>query len=306
MKKGYFIGIDIGGTNLRIGLAGPDGRPFGLKKVSSRELLARRDVAEALEDFIRAYCMEQIPDGQILAIAMGIPGTLSRDGSHVLSCPNIHGFDNRDLGTELTRRLQAPVTLAKDVTMLLYHDRQVLHLPEEGIVIGIYYGTGIGNAIMLNGSVLTGKDGAAGELGHIPMYGRKEICNCGNPGCTENFASGWRLQQLKESLFPDTPMEELFVRHGESEALEDFVDAMGVTAAAEINLLNPDGIVLGGGILNMPGFSREKFERQLHQYVRKPFPDQSLELFYSESGDFNGVDGAILYARQRYNMQNIT
>ena len=143
-----------------------------------------------------------------------------------------------------------------------FWDKYEQKIADDGIGIGIYIGTGVGNAIFINGKPLAGKDGAAGELGHIPMIGGKEQCGCGNLGCSECYASGWKLVQIKDKCFPETTMNELFVKHSNSHILREYVDAIACVACSEINILNPDSIIFGGGVINMKGFPKELLEER--------------------------------------------
>ena len=178
-----------------------------------------------------------------------------------------------------------------------FWDKYEQKIADDGIGIGIYIGTGVGNAIFINGKPLAGKDGAAGELGHIPMIGGKEQCGCGNLGCSECYASGWKLVQIKDKCFPETTMDELFVKHSNSHILREYVDAIACVACSEINILNPDSIIFGGGVINMKGFPKELLEERLYVHARKPYPAENLDIKYSVDKPDNGVKGAIIFAK---------
>ena len=183
--------------------------------------------------------------------------------------------------------------------MLFYNDIAVNSLPMEGIGIGVYIGTGIGNAIFINGEPVVGKDGVAGELGHIPTMNEKKQCGCGNEGCSECYASGWHLVEILNEYYPNTTIDNLFTDHKEDFVLKEYVDAIACVIATEVNILNPDYIFIGGGVINMKDFPINLLEDRLYTHARKPYPARSLPIFYSADAIENGVNGAILFAQNK-------
>jgi len=137
----------------------------------------------------------------------------------------------------------------------------------------------------------------AGELGHIPMIGGQDRCGCGNIGCSECYASGWKLVEIKDEYFPDIDMNDLFVMKSNDSVLKNFVDNIACVACSEINILNPHSVIFGGGVINMKGFPKDYLEERLYVRMRKPYPAETLKVQYSEDKVDNGVKGAIIYAK---------
>ena len=297
MNNECVIGIDIGGTNIRIGRTDENDQLVDFERVSSKETFKDRKISESLTEVLKNYLDKYCQNVQVKQIAIGIPATLSSDRKQILQVPNIKGMDGLFLGKELEENLGIPVVLEKDVNMLYYWDKYDKKLSDEGVGIGVYIGTGVGNAIFINGKPLAGKDGVAGELGHIPMIGGTSQCGCGNLGCSECYASGWKLVELKEEYYPDVDMNDLFVKKSNDTVLKNFVDNIACVACAEINILNPDSIIFGGGVINMKGFPKDYLEERLYVHARKPYPAESLEIQYSEDKVDNGVKGAIIFAK---------
>lgn len=297
MNNECVIGIDIGGTNIRIGRTDENDQLVDFERVSSKETFKDRKISESLTEVLKNYLDKDCKNVQVKQIAIGIPATLSSDRKQILQVPNIKGMDGLFLGRELEENLGIPVVLEKDVNMLYYWDKYDKKLSDEGVGIGVYIGTGVGNAIFINGKPLAGKDGVAGELGHIPMIGGTSQCGCGNLGCSECYASGWKLVELKEEYYPDVDMNDLFVKKSNDTVLKNFVDNIACVACAEINILNPDSIIFGGGVINMKGFPKDYLEERLYVHARKPYPAESLEIQYSEDKVDNGVKGAIIFAK---------
>lgn len=297
MNNECVIGIDIGGTNIRIGRTDENDKLVDFERVSSKETFKDGNISESLTEVLKNYLDKYCKNVQVEQIAIGIPATLSSDRKQILQVPNIKGMDGLFLGKELEENLGIPVVLEKDVNMLYYWDKYDKKLSDEGVGIGVYIGTGVGNAIFINGKPLAGKDGVAGELGHIPMIGGTSQCGCGNLGCSECYASGWKLVELKEEYYPDVDMNDLFVKKSNDTVLKNFVDNIACVACAEINILNPDSIIFGGGVINMKGFPKDYLEERLYVHARKPYPAESLEIQYSEDKVDNGVKGAIIFAK---------
>ena len=297
--------MDIGGTNLRMGLVDRDNRLFDFTRLHSQEVFAENcDPTKALQDCIETYLASN-GGAKPIAVSIGFPATVDRLRKTVLQTPNIPFFpDNYPVADSLSPKLGAPVFITRDVNGLLLYDLCELPQKDLNCVTGIYFGTGVGNAILLNGRLLLGKNGVAAELGHIPLGRDKKTCGCGNWGCLETEVSGMALESLRCSHFPKTGISDIFTHHGETEPLRDFVSRMAQVVALEVNIFDPDCVVLGGGLLQMASFPREYFESEIFLYARKPYPAESLELFYSKPAQENGVVGAGIYGFKRLDDPN--
>jgi len=295
-KQNIIIGIDIGGTNVRIGAVSQEMVLVDAVKQKSASVFTGGDAGAELSDFIADYIAGL--DGTASAIAIGFPSTLDRARRAVISTPNVKGLDNIPVVALLEQRFGIPVVIEKDACMLLYNDIHQHRLPTSGVVIGCYFGTGIGNIILVDGQPIVGKDGVAGELSHIPAIGKHEKCSCGNEGCMEMYAAGRALVTLMETTYPETPIGDVFKVHGDEAPVHRLIDNMAIVVAIEVNILNPDIVVLGGGLLGMDGFPLPLFERYIRKHARKPLPEETLKLVYSDqSAPFCGVVGAAVYAK---------
>lgn len=298
-KKGI-LGFDIGGTHIRAGLVMPDNSLVNFRKEDSRKILTGSNQAENFIKYIREYMDSLGESGQVEAVSVGVPSTVDQSKRLVVSTPNIDGFSNLPLVSLLEDEFGLPAYLDRDVNMIFRYDKACLCLPDKGIGIGCYIGTGIGNVIAIDGQLLTGKNGASCELGHVPVMGRYERCNCGNLGCYENYASGRYLNKLlKESS--SNSIAELLGTPGFQKTLDEFVDNIAVVVATEVNILDPEYVILGGGVLLNEGFPMKKLEQRIIDRARTPFPQQGLKLYASREANSSGVIGAALYARTKLN-----
>ena len=289
------LSIDIGGTNFRIGAVCKDGRVVKFDKVPTASVFHSGNVMADLAQYLKTFSAGIALD----AAAIGFPATLNKERTQVLQAPNIPFMENLPVCDYLQKELQVPVLAERDVTFALYYDAEKYCLADEGIICGIYFGTGIGNAIIIDGKPLTGRHGTAGELGHIPVVGYDIPCGCGNRGCMEAYAGGKALAAIQRKYFPETPISNLFTRHGREQVLLDFIDGMAAAVTTEINILDPDHILLGGGVLNMKDFPHGVLNERICAHTRKPLPWQELQLIYAEDEPDKSVKGGAIYARRQ-------
>ena len=155
------IGIDIGGTNFRIGTVDAAGNVEDFESHSSA-MFRKEDAAEVLAHVILGYMERYALRGRIRGIGVGVPAVVSRDKRLVRSAPNLPGFDSLALPALLEEQMCLSVFLDRDVNLLLRSDMHTLLLEPDKTVLGFYVGTGFGNAIYLDGGFYAGKNGAAG------------------------------------------------------------------------------------------------------------------------------------------------
>lgn len=299
MQEKCWIGIDIGGTNIRIGAVEKTGRVTAFEKRRTNQTFHSGGIGPELirmiNDFRKTYHLEGNTEG----ISIGFPATLNRERTRVLQMPNVEGFDNLNVVELLEEAFQLPVCIERDVCMAFCYDRQKYHVPQSGILLGIYVGTGIGNVICIDGNEVKGKDGAAGELGHIPVPGNLQPCGCGNTGCAETIAGGKYLVRLCTDVFESLPVEEIFTQKREHRLLKQYVDHLAGIVATEVNIFNPDYVLLGGGVPAMKDFPVKELIAGIHRYARKPYPEEGLQIIMTADDEKKGVIGAALYASEK-------
>lgn len=297
MSNKCIIGMDIGGTNFRIGAVDSRGKTENFRKVPVNSVFVTEDVLGDLTAYLKQYISELREPAD--AVAIGFPATLNRERTVVLQAPNVKFMEQLPVVETLSKKLGLPVFIERDVTMLLYYDAEQYGLEKQGITFGIYFGTGIGSAILINGRPLVGKNGTAGEIGHIPVDGSSEVCGCGNLGCMESLAGGKYLAKLQKEKYPETFIGDMFAEHGAEPEVLLLVERMSETVATVINLLDPEQLLIGGGIPSMKGFPREELNRRILVHTRKPFPAENLEIVYADDREDKGVLGAAIYANTK-------
>lgn len=294
MGKEAIICLDIGGTNLRIGMVDQQYQ-LSQARTLSTEKVAEGDFVAELIHTLRDYYLEMQDGYDVRGVVLGVPAAVDKQRRVVLQAPNVPGLDGEPLADKLEQVLEIPVFLAKDVDLLLTYDLYRENLPEDGMIVGIYFGTGIGNSIYLGGEFLTGKNGVAGELGHIPQLDSQVVCGCGNVGCMEPLGGGRHLSHLCETVFPTTHVSQIYKMHGQTPEVRRQVDAMAATVATEVNILDPDYVIIGGGLPQMGGFPTEYFLERIGARCRKPRPWENLDIRFARPNQANGVIGAGIY-----------
>ncbi len=228
---------------------------------------------------------------------MGVPATVDAARRRVVQAPNVPGLSGMELASALERALGVPAIVEKDVNLLLLSDMLDLGIDGARSVVGIYFGTGIGNALYLNGDIWRGRHGVAGELGHVPQFRYEQRCGCGNKGCLECAGGGHRLAAIRDERFPGTGMDDLLTAHGDDLEIQEVLDAMAIAVAGEVTLIDPDEVVVGGGVPAMDGFDKADFERRVMERTRSPYPANDLRLHYARQGQLSGIIGAGIVAK---------
>lgn len=282
MKDGYILGLDVGGTHIRMGMVDRALRAHGVEVTSSRSLFHEPDPLAALAQVIRGY-LEAAPCRPALVCA-GLPAVLDAERRRVQSATNFPGLAGRDVVETLERLLDMPVRIEHDAYYLLAYDIMASGLANEGVMLGFYFGTGMGNAMYIDGKPYTGRNGAACEIGHMPVPLGRRPCSCGNVGCIEMYCCGKAFEELARTSFPGEPLSGLFARHAGHPKLVEFVRMMAAVIAAEVNILHQ----------HMEGFPRQTLVQYVLDNTRKPYPAANLECRFSSSDPQSGIIGAAI------------
>ena len=294
-NTGFILGVDVGGTNTRSAFVDCDKNAKHFKTLDSEDVFKDDAVANFVRYVAHLIQTADLNGKSIRAISAGFPSTVDQNHRKIISTPNLRGLNNVEMADILEQKFGIPAFINRDVCMLLYYDMYVHKLPKDVVVIACYIGTGYGNAIYIDGNLLKGKNGAAGELGHIPVYGGETPCGCGNKGCSETIASGKRLFQLHQQHFSDVSIADVFSKYESHPILQQYIRALAIPVATEVNIFDPHYVILGGGVLQMKDFPKKEFETAILEHTRKPYPACNLELIYTVEARTNGVIGAGIF-----------
>jgi glucokinase len=318
LEGGMYLGVDIGGTKVLALVLGPDGGVLARGK--SR--VKATDPESVLKTVWRSArkALDRVPGKKtkIRRVGLGVPSAVR--GGTARFAPAL-GWREVEIGKLAERAFGRPVFVGNDVNLGMAAEYRLGAGRAKGTVAGFFVGTGVGGAIIHEGRLLRGKDGMAGELGHLIVVPGGRKCGCGNSGCLEAYASKTALlARIKEVLYrdhrpsllaedvqPDTKMIRSSVlcrayRARDAvarEILEEGLRMLGPAVASVLNMLSPERIVLGGGVV-------EAFGTPLVQKIRgwaEPYVfgdrDRVRVIVPSALGDDAVALGAALLARYK-------
>jgi glucokinase len=265
----YFsIGVDLGGTNLRIAAVEESGRILETITTGTEVSRGRDRVITEMCDAIKTLSAKFTTTGALMGVGIGVPGIIDMATGMLRESPNLPGWHDYPVREEIERRLHSRVILENDGNAAAFGEFWLGAARDVDSCCMFTLGTGVGGGIILNGRVWHGMTGMAGELGHITYVPDGLQCGCGNRGCVEQYASATAVKRMainavnsgaapelartlkenseltsvhvyKLAMQGDKPAQDVFRRVGE---------AIGTTVAAFINALNLPMYVIGGGV----------------------------------------------------------
>lgn len=300
MKTYYDAGFDIGGTRLKYGLIDSEGRLVFKGQARSPESMA--DILGVLEE-TWALLKRRSP-GPIRSCGFGIAGFYSRKERKILQSPNYPSLDGFPLVPAFRKFIDVPFRIGNDANMAAFGEFK--HGAGKGArsLVLLTIGTGIGSGIILDGKLWEGAGGYAGELGHITVNPEGARCPCGGRGCLETEASAPSIVRNFRALTGRTDVADarevfLLAKAGVPAALESFKKCayyLGIGLGIVINFLNPEMILIGGGVVSAGKFllgpAVEEARRRSH---RVSFAGCRIE--NASLGNDAGLTGAAAWAR---------
>lgn len=255
MATKFLIGIDLGGTNLKIGL-------IDLKyKIRNKEVLNTRSfntkgklISAIVRSIDKILNDNEIKKSNILGVGLGLPGPIDAAAGLVHFFPNIPGWKNVRLKGILQAELKLPVFLDNDANLMCLAESRLGAAKGLKNVICLTLGTGVGGGIVIDGKLYRGSSFSAGEAGHIPINEAGPRCNCGGIACLERYIGNKRIMKRARGIFNrNISLEELSRlaknKNKKAQAIWNEVGMhLGVVLSGAVNLLNPDAIIIGGGV----------------------------------------------------------
>lgn len=308
------IGLDIGGTKVL-------GAVYDLNGKMIAKIKKKTKADEGVEVVIKQIF--KVVDGllerdhvELIAIGVGVPGLVNEAGE-VLFSPNIP-FSNFKLSQTISERYNVKTVVGNDVNVAMYGEYK--HLDDKMLknVLGVFVGTGVGGAIILNGRLYTGQ-GSAAEFGHMVVNVDGAYCGCGAQGCLEAYASKTAIQKyiskqvskgcksmLIEMLEDDGPVMKSSTLQKAYEAGDPLAievvgrtaKYLGVAAGNLINLFHPQAIIFGGGVIESMGSSLLSMVALEARQHAMPGMFEQVDFKQSSLGDEAGVYGAFCLAQE--------
>jgi glucokinase len=319
-KQEYLIGVDLGGTKILAGVFTPQLKCLGKTKVSTKAARGPETVMNRI-----ARCIEDAVDEcdlrmeQIRGVGIGAPGAVDSGSGKVIFAPNLPGWTDVALKKELEKELKVPVFLENDgniCTLGVYHV-ELEAKPRQ--MVGIFIGTGIGAGIIIEGKLYTGFNRSAGEIGHMVLEVGGPKCGCGNRGCFEALAGRQAIFKRIQMLVKEgqkTVLTEMLgddledmrsgdlrkaIKRGDKlvdKIVEEAAEYIGIGIANVINLLGPEYIVVGGGVIDaLEDEMMAIIVETAHDYTLQG-TSKNIEIVASKLGDNAGITGGAVLARR--------
>lgn len=311
------IGIDVGGTNLRLGVV-----ECGTARHQRTSLLDelrfyaffsglcqqhRDEPAHAwraiLDTIANAVSAVRVQHPQVAAVGIGFPGFIDPDTQRISLSPNLPGLNNVDLSADLSVMIGLPVITENDALAAAYGEFVMVDKPLKNLIyLGL--GTGVGGGLILNQQPFQGQHGVAMEVGHIIVEPEGRPCGCGNRGCMEQYASASGVGLTYHEMTAEhCSASEIATRAhaGDQHAIAAYRlagESLAQALAHILKVIDVSDIVVGGGMSAGWDLMQEAFAQRLDQDLI-PALRGKIKVHVSSMGDQAGIIGAALLAQQK-------
>ncbi len=311
--KRYAIGIDLGGTYTKLALVDKNGKVRCRTKLpttdyKSKEALLTAIVAETGAILKKA----RLSFRDLLGVGIGVPGLVDFERGLVYYLTNVPGWKNVALKKILERKLKVPVLVDNDVNLMALGESRFGAGQGAKDLVCITLGTGVGGGIIIDGRLYRGASSAAGEVGHMPLKEGGLKCNCGSFGCLERYVGNrYIVDEIKSKIKSGRPTKIRELVKGDLSLITPEIisraakknDALaidcwrttgrriGVTLSGVVNLLNPEKIIIGGGLANA-GEVLFKAIRDTVSERALPVSRSAVKIVKAKLGNDAGIIGA--------------
>lgn len=249
MKK-YSLGIDIGGTTVKLGLFTVEGELLKKWEIETRKVENGRyilgDITKSINDVLEK---ENIKKGLVLGAGVGVPGPVTNDG-WVQGCVNL-GWPVFNVAKSLEDILELPVKVANDANIAALGEMFKGGGKGYKNMIMVTLGTGVGGGIIIDGNIIAGSTGAGGEIGHIRVNNKeKDSCNCGGKGCLEQYASATGIVKIAKEILNDRD-DESKLRQVEIITAKDIFDLAKEDDKVALEIVDKFSYILGSALANI-------------------------------------------------------
>ncbi len=285
------IGIDLGGTKIEGILTDENYKTITRKRIPTNQDEGYNSILESIKNLILELVQES---NDKVSIGVCTPGALSLS-SGLIKNSNTQCLIGKDLQNDLKNILHYNVSIENDANCFALAEAKLGAGKNSNLVFGVIMGTGVGGGIIIDGKIHHGRANIAGEWGHHCLHPEGNICYCGNKGCVETYISGPALEKKWSNLTnQNQPLQEItknFDNTNFPNWKKSFLDDFGLSLANVIDILDPDVIVLGGGVSNID-FLYSEGKNSIYEKVFSDIVDTPI--VKNELGDSAGVFGACM------------
>lgn len=319
-NKDYLVGVDLGGTKILAGVFDAKLNCLGRAKMSTKPQRGHSAIIERVARCVRDAVDEcDLQMKHVRGIGIGAPGACDPESGRVIFAPNL-AWTDVPLKKELEKQVQAPVFIENDcnIQTLGVHEKELKGKPRH--LVGIFVGTGIGAGLILDGKLFSGFNRTAGEIGHMVIEVGGSKCACGNKGCFEALASRTAVFRRINSAVKDgqkTVLTDLLegdlrdlrsgdlrkaIRRGDKfveKVVEEAAEYIGIAVANVINLINPEVVVLGGGVIDALEDEMLAIIIETAHDCAMQGTDKGIDIIASKLGDDAGITGGAVLAKRQ-------
>ena len=303
----YCFGVDVGGTTVKMGFFSEDGKLIDKWEITTRKeengKYILSDVAASIEEKLKEH---GVAKAEIIGIGIGVPGPVMGDGT-VIQCVNL-GWGILNVADELQRLIGIPVRVGNDANVAALGEAWQGGGKGFTDVVMVTLGTGVGGGIILDGNILTGTKGAAGEIGHILVnYEEPNACNCGKKGCLEQYASATGIVKEAKRILEASPKastlrsispltaKDIFdcAKEGDElavEAVNQLCRYLGIALSHVAAVVDPQAFVIGGGVSKAGTILTENISKYYDDCVMLALKKKVFRL--AELGNDAGIYGS--------------
>lgn len=305
--KNFTVGVDIGGTNVKLGLVNSSG------KVVARSNFATRSYVNDRSKFIDALAHEiqsliasnGLHKKDVRGIGIGLPGLLNPVTGVVIFLPNIPNWENVPLKRILEKRSGIRTFLGNDVKLITLGEWKFGAGIGYKNLVCITLGTGVGSGLVLNNELYMGEGFVAGEIGHMPLNEDGPVCSCGSYACFQAYVGNRQLLERAGKILHKKDLTFLdlrrLARRGDRRALAFWKEAatrIGINLVGVVNLLNPPLIIIGGGVSNNHEFLFSTIRRVIKRRAMSVHAAM-VKIVRTKLGDDAGIIGAQVLVNQK-------
>jgi fructokinase len=294
MKERLLWGVDLGGTKIEAVVVKANAPSIGLARhrIDTESSGGYRHIIGRIQGLVAE--VERLAGARCERLGVGTPGTID-PGKDALKNSNTLCLNGQPLHRDLAGALGLPVSLMNDANCFALAEAKFGAGRDAGVVFGVILGTGVGGGVVVNGTALTGAHGIAGEWGHNVLDPLGGACYCGKRGCVERVLSGPALTEFYNArVGRQRTLKEIFADQEDPiarETCERLLNGLGQALAVVINIIDPDCIVLGGGVSNF-----ERIYSEIQDRIRPWIFNHEVRtpILKAQLGDSAGVFGAAL------------
>ena len=287
----YKIGIDLGGTKTEGVLVDEQFQVIERKRVPTNQNNGYESILNIIKDLISDL---KEKNNEKTSIGVCTPGALSKE-SGLIKNSNTQCLIGKDLKNDLEKILEQEISIENDANCFALAEARLGAAKIHETVFGVIMGTGVGGGLVIDGKIHTGRTNIAGEWGHHCIKPNGNKCYCGRKGCVETYISGPALEKKWNQLTNQNTSVLDIIKNSQENAYKtwknEFLENFGLSLANVIDIIDPDAIVLGGGLSNIP-FLYDEGKDLVYQNVFSDMVDTPI--LQNQLGDSAGVFGACI------------